>query len=94
MDIQNILNKFAKKLEAISTEDLQSELLSYSSCNSEITVLEYLRRSNSTIIPIKFLENFLIVDISSPVSILGQDSSFFSNEVDVAEDQYQYYQAA
>lgn len=94
MDIQDILNKFAKKLETISTEDLQSELLSYSSSDSEITVLEYLCGSDSTIIPINFLENFSIIDISSVVSISGQDSSFFSSEADLVGNQYQYYQAA
>ena len=47
MDIQNILDKFAKKLETVSTEDLQAQLLSYPVSNSEMAALDYLDKSNA-----------------------------------------------
>lgn len=63
MDIPNILDKFAKKLETVSTEDLQAKLLSYPVSNSEMSVLDYLEHKSNAI-------------TVSKVSIVDQDSSF------------------
>lgn len=95
MDIQNILDKFAKKLETVSTEDLQAQLLSYPVSNSEMAALDYLDKSNAISVSIDYFEHLLIIETVSKVSIVNQDSSFSSFiEPSLIEEQYQYLQAA